>query len=97
MRCCYPANSEHEYLWWFIQEAYLADNNRDVEPLYKAENEAWQQHSDSLYEQAHQRRVEAQQAIQQRRWRREDILKWLYFDTLLRQEEISYPDVYEQL
>lgn len=93
----YPPGSEYEYLNWLIYQDYLVDDDREVEPAYRAENAAFHGDSDAAYEQAHQQRVEAVNRIVENRRRREDIVYWLYWDTQLRQNGKTYPDVYERV
>lgn len=95
MRHHYPENSEHEYLWSLIQDRYFAEDAAEVAPLYEA---GWQ----ALTERNLDRRRDIDRLINRkrwdlchRRWRREEILNWLWMDSELRREGKTYPDVYE--
>jgi hypothetical protein len=97
MRHYYPKGSEHERIWEDIQVRYFLEDEAEVDPLYSA---GWT----ALLAGDLERRKDIERLIRekrmelcQRRWRREEILSWLYLDSELRKEGKSYAGVHEEL
>ena len=81
-RPIYPSDSEHEYILWIIQSDYL----------FGREDE-WNAERGLLCDNAIAEQVNRSDQIQERRWRREEILQKLYLDTQLRQKGTTYAEV----
>lgn len=95
MRHHYPKGSEHERIWEDIQIQYFVEVDRELDPLYEVGWEALRARDIDRRTDIDWLIREKQMELCQRRWRREEILNWLYLDSELRKEGKTYPDVYE--
>ncbi|HEY9737512.1 MAG TPA: hypothetical protein V6D06_14560 [Trichocoleus sp.] len=91
-----PDTGEYAQLHDLADIAYWEDKER-ILPLQKAMR--GHVFDDNFAAYSHLRLwVQAlMEEAQQARWRREEMIHWLYLDTQLRAEGKTYPDVYEAL
>lgn len=93
---CYPLD-EYDYLRALINDRYLAEEERTLQPLAAVAMEVWEGGDRGQASLKWQEVQEQKLSLEIRRTRSLHILDWLQMDSALRHAGLTYPDLNDKV